>query len=99
MKSQVDVEFEYVVRAEPQPGARPSVVTVGKGHNGVQTVISAGHLQYHKDRAVAAGCDLSSFFGGFSLQGRKCMRQECRHRPGRGGTERGAAKKFAPRLQ
>ena len=71
------------------------VIIVCIGHDGVQPVVPARHLEDHENSRVLAGRRAHAFVRGVGLQLRKRVCEKRRHRPRERRTQRGGPQEVA----
>ena len=76
MKTDLAVHAQNLLRGKPERRARLVIKIAGVGHDGVDAVVAAGHLQHDENRAVLAGDDLRGGIRGLALQARRMCRPE-----------------------
>ncbi len=99
VKTDLVGQSQNIVRlqADFRPGLMVKIIRVR--HNGVDAVVTAGHLQHDENCRVLAGGDLRRRIAGLRLQRRKRVGEKRRHGPRQRAAENGAAQKFAARLK
>jgi hypothetical protein len=75
------------------------VIVIGVGHDGVDPVVTAGHLEDHENGAIAPSRGLRRLVRRVRLQRGEGVGQEGRHRPRKRAGQDSVAQELAPRLE
>ena len=95
IEARVGIEPQNLVSVQAKFWPCAVVGIVGEGHDHVQAIVAACHLEHDEDGAVLAGRHLGEGIGGERVEGEESFLKEKRERPGGRGAKHRSAEKAA----